>query len=98
MAAEQIAQHLARHAGRSPRRDRAWRHNACVGKAGFFSGRAAPLKHGDLMAICGQLVSRGDTDDACAYDGDLHAAFFRSTGLKKREFMVCYRFKVLNMA
>ena len=88
MAAEQISEHLARHAGRSPGRHRAWRHNACVGKAGFFGGSAAPLKHRDLMAIDGQLVSRGDADDACANDCNLHVAFFKSTGLKKLEFMV----------
>ena len=72
MRAEQVAQHLARHAGRGPRRDVAGRDDAGVGEAGFRGDAAAALEDGDLVAVGGQFVGGGDADDAGADDGDAH--------------------------
>ena len=76
MAAEQTAQYFARHAGGGPGRDGARRNNPRISKTGFFSGGTPAFKHGDLMTIDSQLVGSGDANDACAYDGDLHAVLF----------------------
>ena len=64
MAAEQVAEDLARHAGCSPGRHIAGGHHTCVGKTGFFGDRVVLLYHGNFVAISGQLISRGHTNDA----------------------------------
>jgi len=92
MAAQQVAQHLARHTGCCPRRDGTGCHHARVGKAGFFCGCAPALKNGDFVAINSQLVSRGDADDASAYNGNLHGACTTRKELEMTEFMFLGRF------
>ena len=72
MAAQQVAQHLAGHAGRRPRRDVARGDQAGIGETGFFCGRAAPFENGDFVAISGQLIRGGHADDAGAHNGNFH--------------------------
>ena len=64
MAAEQVAEYLARHAGRSPGRHIAGGNDPRIGKAGLFGDRVVLLNDGDFVAVSGQLISRGDTYDA----------------------------------
>ena len=72
MLGEEVAQHLARHAGRGPRRDVAGRDDAGIGETGLGGDAAAALEHRDLVAVGGELVGGGDADNAGADDGDAH--------------------------
>ena len=67
-----MLEHLGRHAGCGPGCDVAWRHQAGIGKTGFLGSGPASLQHGDFVPVTGQLVGRGDADDAGANDCNLH--------------------------
>ena len=74
MAAEQVAEHLARHAGRSPGGHLPRGNDSRIGKAGLFGYRVVLLNDGDFVAVSGQLISRGDTYDASTKNRNLHRA------------------------
>ncbi len=72
VAPADLAEHLAQHARRSPRRDVAGSHHAGVREAGFDRDAGAAFEDRDLMAVASQLVGRCHADDAGPDDRDAH--------------------------
>ena len=70
---EQPFHRLDRNAGGRPRRGIAWRHLACVGKAGFQRRGGLAVDHRHLMPGFGQIPRRSDANDARPKNNDFHA-------------------------
>ncbi len=71
-----MPEHFGGHSGSRPWRDVSRRNDAGIGKAGLFGYSVAAFDDVDLVSIAGQLVGRGDADDAGADNCYLHITPF----------------------
>jgi hypothetical protein len=73
MRQKQPAQYFQRHARRRPWPGKARANAAGIAEAGFETRARLAVDDRHLMAVAGEIVGTGDSDDACAQHQDLHA-------------------------